>query len=145
LDPTSRHGGNGGHELPFGLHHHQSGPLSIQEVRVITNLMIVTLVFCLGNLDDAINSATGQPYVQVLLNATQSTGATIALTVVMLILLISCAVNTATTSSRQLWSFARDGGPPFSTWLSRVRPGWDVYVSIKRWALGVSLTAMLDR
>ena len=126
MDSPSRDGGNGGHELSVGLHHHQSGALSIQEVPVITDLMIVTLVFCLGDLDNAINSATGQPYVQVLLNATQSTGATIALTVVMLILLISCAVNTATTSSRQLWSFARDGGPPFSAWLSRVRPGWDM-------------------
>ncbi|KAK0937294.1 hypothetical protein LTR29_011117 [Friedmanniomyces endolithicus] len=105
-------------------------------------ITIITLVFCLGNLDDAINSATGQPYVQVLLNATQSTGATIALTVVMLILLISCAVNTATTSSRQLWSFARDGGPPFSTWLSRVRPGWDVPMNAMTVSLGV--TAILS-
>ncbi|KAK1820251.1 hypothetical protein LTR12_005257 [Friedmanniomyces endolithicus] len=103
---------------------------------------IITLVFCLGDLNNAINSATGQPYVQVLLNATQSTGATIALTVVMLILLISCAVNTATTSSRQLWSFARDGGPPFSAWLSRVRPGWDIPMNAMTVSLGV--TAILS-
>jgi choline transport protein len=91
-----------------------------------TDRNTVTLVFCLGDLDAAINSPIGQPYVEVVLNATQSTGATIALTVVMFVLLVSCAVNTVTTSSRQLWSFARDGGPPFSGWLSRVRPGWDV-------------------
>ena len=89
-------------------------------------LCIVTLVFCLGDLDNAINSPTGQPYVEVLLNATQSTGGTITLVVLMFILLISCAVNTVTTSSRQLWSFARDGGPPFSAWLARVREGWDM-------------------
>ncbi len=92
----------------------------------LTDSHIVTLVMCLGNLDDAINSPIGQPYVEVLLNATRSSGATIALTTVMLVLLISCAVNTVTTSSRQLWSFARDGGPPFSVWLSRVRPAWDM-------------------
>ncbi|KAK0974843.1 hypothetical protein LTR54_016981 [Friedmanniomyces endolithicus] len=105
-------------------------------------ITIITLVFCLGDLNNAINSATGQPYVQVLLNATQSTDATIALTVVMLILLISCAVNTATTSSRQLWSFARDGGPPFSAWLSRVRPGWDIPMNAMTVSLGV--TAILS-
>ena len=91
-----------------------------------TDFYIVTLVFCLGNLDNAINTPTGQPYVEVLLNATQSRGATITLVTVMFILLISCAVNTVTTSSRQLWSFARDGGPPFSAWLARVRPAWDM-------------------
>lgn len=92
----------------------------------LTDSHIVTLVFCLGDLDNAINSPIGQPYVEVLLNATRSPGATIALTTLMLGLLISCAVNTVTTSSRQLWSFARDGGPPFSAWLARVRPAWDM-------------------
>ncbi|KAK3073974.1 hypothetical protein LTR53_003978 [Teratosphaeriaceae sp. CCFEE 6253] len=87
---------------------------------------IITLVFCLGDLDAATSSPIGQPYVEVVLNATRSTGATITLTLVMFILLVSCAVNTVTTSSRQLWSFARDGGPPFSGWLARVRPGWDM-------------------
>ncbi|KAL8659516.1 MAG: hypothetical protein Q9202_007085 [Teloschistes flavicans] len=91
-------------------------------------MLEVTLVFCLGNLDSATNSPTGQPYVEVLLNATQSTGAKITLVTVMLVLLITCAVNTVTTSSRQLWSFARDGGPPCSAWLARVRPAWDIYM-----------------
>ena len=81
---------------------------------MITEFCLVTLVFCLGNLDDAVDSPTGQPYVEVLINATQSRGATITLIIVMFILLVSCAVNTVTTSSRQLWSFARDRGPPFS-------------------------------
>lgn len=92
----------------------------------LTDFHPVTLVFCLGDLNAATMSPFGQPYVEVLYNATQSRGATITMTTVMLILLISCAVNTVTTSSRQLWSFARDGGPPFSGWLSRVRPAWDV-------------------
>ncbi|KAI4198517.1 MAG: hypothetical protein LQ350_005246 [Teloschistes chrysophthalmus] len=93
---------------------------------VLGFITIITLVFCLGDLDSAINSPTGQPYVQVLLSATRSPGATIALVTVMLVLLITCAVNSVTTSSRQLWSFARDGGPPCSAWLARVRPAWDL-------------------
>lgn len=100
------------------------GPLL--ETSISTDFDLVTLVFCLGDLDNAINSPIGQPYVEVLLNATRSRGATITLTSVLMVLLISCAVNTVTTSSRQLWSFARDGGPPFSAWLSRVRPAWDM-------------------
>ncbi|KAK4964919.1 hypothetical protein LTR42_012336 [Elasticomyces elasticus] len=30
------------------------------------------------------------------------------------------------TASRQLWSFARDQGVPFSGWLSHVSPGWNI-------------------
>ncbi|KAF2768363.1 amino acid transporter [Teratosphaeria nubilosa] len=92
-------------------------------------VMIVTLVFCLGDYDDAISSPTGQPYVYMVQNATGSKAATIVLTLVMFLLLTACAVNNVTTSSRQLWSFARDGGLPFSRWLSRVRPGWDIPVN----------------
>lgn len=92
-------------------------------------IMLVTLVFCLGDLDAALSSATQQPYVEILLNATQSKSATLALTSIIFILLVACAVNNVTSSSRQLWSFARDGGLPFSNWLARVRPGIDVPVN----------------
>jgi choline transport protein len=37
-------------------------------------------------------------------------------------------INQVTTTSRQLWSFARDGGLPWSNFLSRVQPGaWKSY------------------
>ncbi|KAK5131342.1 hypothetical protein LTR08_001008 [Meristemomyces frigidus] len=71
---------------------------------VLGFVAVVTLVFCLGDLNAALTSSTGQPFVEVLLNATESTGATIALTAVMLVLLISCAINNITCCSRQLWS-----------------------------------------
>ena len=60
-------------------------------------------MFCLGSYDAAINTPTGQPWVEIVYNATQSKGGTIAMTVVVLILLAACAVNNVTTSSRQLW------------------------------------------
>ncbi|KAK1042731.1 hypothetical protein LTR74_018496 [Friedmanniomyces endolithicus] len=106
---------------------------------VLGFVTIITLVFCLGDLNSATSSPFGQPYVEVLFNATRSTGATIALTTIMLILLVSCAVNTVTTSSRQLWSFARDGGPPFSGWLSRVRPGWDIPANAMTVSIGFTV------
>ena len=70
---------------------------------VLGFVMIITLVFCLGNFDDALSTPTGQPFVYVIQNATKSTGATITLTVIILILIMSCSVNNVTTSSRQLW------------------------------------------
>lgn len=126
MGPASLNDGHGLDELRFRIRLHQYGRQTSYRMQTLTETLVVTLVFCLGNLDDATNSPFGQPYVEVLYNATRSRGATIVLTLVMFVLLVSCAVNTVTTSSRQLWSFARDGGPPFSAWLSRVRPNWDV-------------------
>ena len=60
------------------------------------------------------------------MNATQSKAGTTALTALVTILMIFGVINQVTTTSRQLWSFARDHGLPFSSFLSRVKPGWDV-------------------
>lgn len=70
---------------------------------MFTDYSAVTLVFCLGDFNNAISTPTGVPYVEVLLNGTRSVAATITLTTVMLVMLIACAVNNVTTSSRQLW------------------------------------------
>lgn len=97
--------------------------------------MTITLMFVLGDIDKALSSPTGMPYVEVIYNATQSKGATIAMLVVTILLLVACTINQVTTSSRQLFAFARDGGMPFHKFLSRVRPGWDIPIN----ALVVSL------
>lgn len=90
---------------------------------IISAVMLITLMFCLGNYDEVVNSPIGQPYIQVVLNATKSPAATIVLTTVVLILSIASFINGLATISRQLWSFARDGALPFSGWLSYVHPG----------------------
>jgi amino acid transporter len=53
-------------------------------------------------------------------NVTQSKSASTALTALFFLLMIFGLINQVTTTSRQLWSFARDGGLPWSHWLSRV-------------------------
>lgn len=70
---------------------------------MLISTMLVTLMFCLGDIDSALNSRTGQPYIEVVLNATHSVAATKVLAVVILILVVSCSVNGVTTTSRQLW------------------------------------------
>ncbi|KAI4240053.1 MAG: hypothetical protein LQ352_007731 [Teloschistes flavicans] len=109
-------------------------------VTAITNyitsfVVVVTLMFCLGDIETVLKSPTGQPYIAVVLNATHSVPATKLLAVIILILVVSCSVNGVTTTSRQLWSFARDGGLPCSAWLSQVRPGLGVPVN----AMAVSM------
>jgi hypothetical protein len=64
--------------------------------------------------------------VQILYNVTQSTAGATVLTLLLFVLLVFGTINQVTTASRQLYAFARDEGLPFSAFLGRVRPGWDI-------------------
>jgi choline transport protein len=71
-------------------------------------------------------SPTNEPFIQVFYNATQSyAGATIMASIIAIMLTSAC-ISEVATASRQLWSFARDQGLPFSGWLSYVPPGWNI-------------------
>jgi choline transport protein len=85
-------------------------------------IMTVTVFSTMGtDLATLLDTPLGQPWIQILLNATGSMVATNILVVVVCLLLMFSAVNQVTASSRQLWSFARDQGLPFSAWLAHVR------------------------
>jgi choline transport protein len=86
-------------------------------------VMTVTIMSTLGSDVDAILSTSfGQPWIQVIFNATESRAATSVMTAVLCVLLLFCSVNQITTSSRQLFAFARDQGLPFSSFLAHVSP-----------------------
>ncbi|KAK0249369.1 hypothetical protein LTR91_024109 [Friedmanniomyces endolithicus] len=89
-------------------------------------VMGVTYIFCIGDLDSVMNTAYGQPFIQVFFNATQSNAGTTIMVVIIIVMLTSAAIGEVATASRQLWSFARDEGLPGSTWLSKVSPGWNI-------------------
>jgi choline transport protein len=87
---------------------------------VLGFIMTITFMFRVGDVDAALASSTGQPWMEVYLAATDSRGGTIGLAVIFTLLLLFCAINQVTTSSRQLFAFARDNGLPFSKFLSHV-------------------------
>lgn len=110
-------------------------------------VMTVTIMSNLGSDVSAVLSTKfGQPWIQVLYNATGSKAGTSVVIAVVWVLLLFCCVNQVTTTSRQLFAFARDKGVPFSPFLAyvrcthlvlfismaninQVRPGWDVPVN----------------
>lgn len=99
--------------------------------------MIIAMVFCMGNFDDAINSGPGIlgfPHMYIFQQATNSTaGATVMCSIIMI--LGGCAtVGMLASTSRVFWSFARDRGLPFWRTLSKVDPRTTVPV----WAVGVT-------
>ncbi|KAI4283791.1 MAG: hypothetical protein L6R35_005047, partial [Caloplaca aegaea] len=81
-------------------------------------IMAITLCFCLGDLAAIVDTPTGYPFIQVFYNATQSYVATNIMVTIFLINLTACCISVVATSSRQLWSFARDNGVPFSRWFA---------------------------
>ncbi|KAF2096693.1 putative amino acid transporter [Rhizodiscina lignyota] len=82
--------------------------------------LLLTYLFCIGNVSDAVSSPTGFPFIYVFQNATNSVSSTTGMTVVILILLVIITISAMASTARQSFAFARDHGLPFSTWLSKV-------------------------
>jgi amino acid transporter len=92
-------------------------------------IMIVTLCFCTVDVDAVLSSPVGMagyPYIQIFYNTTQSLGATTIMVVIPLISLVGSVIAEIATGSRQLWSFARDGGVPFSGRVAQVNSRWTI-------------------
>ncbi|KAK5103104.1 hypothetical protein LTS08_003907 [Lithohypha guttulata] len=81
---------------------------------------MITILFCLGDVDSVLETATGYPFIQVFYNSVNNTTGAAVMGAVVLALVWSCAIGICTTASRMIWSFARDRGTPFGSWLSVV-------------------------
>ena len=83
-------------------------------------ITVITLCFTLGDVASVLDTRTGYPFIQIFYNATHSLWATNGMTAIVIIVFISAVISEIATSSRQLWSFARDGGLPGSSWIAKV-------------------------
>lgn len=98
--------------------------------------MVIAMVFCMGNFDEAIQSAPGQlgfPHMHIFLKATNSAGGATVMAAIITVLGGCATVGMLASASRVFWSFARDRGMPFWSVLSRVNQRTTVPV----WAVGV--------
>ena len=89
-------------------------------------VMTITFCFCLGDLYSIIETPTAQPFIQVFYNSTGSYAGASILTALIIINITSACISTVATVSRQTWAFARDNGLPFSSWITPVKPGWNI-------------------
>lgn len=93
---------------------------SVAPNAVLGLLVIVTLAFCSGDIEEVLATRTGEPFVQIFYNATGSKAGASCMVAIVIVLLVSCCFSEVATASRQLWSFARDCGFPASRWLEHV-------------------------
>lgn len=93
------------------------GPIAIQTAVLVSGafgwMLTVTMCFCLTDLDEILNTATGLPAAQIFLNAGGRTGGTIMWSFAILVQFFTgCSAMLADT--RMAYAFARDEALPFS-------------------------------
>jgi choline transport protein len=82
--------------------------------------MAIALLFCLGDIDAALNTPTGYPFIEIFYQAVNSTTGASLMTAVILTLAVCATVGTMASASRQLWSFSRDRAVPGWRYIQRV-------------------------
>jgi amino acid transporter len=83
--------------------------------------MYVAVLFCAGNLQDAINSPYVYPFIEVLQQAVNSNGGAAAILAILISVDLGLLIGVEASSSRMLWSFARDRGIPGWRHISKVK------------------------
>lgn len=82
--------------------------------------ILLATLFGIVDLEAVLNSPTDIPYIEVFVQATGSISAATAMASIVTALAIAATIGFVATSSRMMWSFARDQGLPFSNFLSKV-------------------------
>lgn len=98
----------------------QSMMIGIMVNGVLGFAMLLALLFCIGNVDDALNTPTKFPFIEIFAQATGSHGGAVGMTTLVLFLIIFATIVTVTATSRMTWAFARDKGLPGSGIIGRV-------------------------
>lgn len=80
----------------------------------------VLLLFSTSPLEALLDTPTGFPFMQILLDVTHSRAATIILSLIPALIAVVATIAGMASTSRTLWAFARDDGVPFSGYFSHV-------------------------
>ncbi|KAF5022852.1 hypothetical protein F66182_5085 [Fusarium sp. NRRL 66182] len=99
--------------------------------------MIIAMLYSATDIDAAIESPTGYPFMEIFYQATGSIGGTAAMASLIIVMTLSATVGVIASTSRMLWAFARDNALPFSSTLAQVEQRTNVPV----WA--VSITSLI--
>ncbi|KAL8919649.1 MAG: hypothetical protein Q9208_006681 [Pyrenodesmia sp. 3 TL-2023] len=102
---------------------------------ILGYLCIFTLCFTITDIPRLLESPTGFPFIQLFSDVTKSNAGTAVMAAIVIVTLVMAVVSEVATASRQIWAFSRDDGLPFSKYLRRVKPGWNIPLN----ALWVSL------
>lgn len=83
-------------------------------------IMLITLLYNMGSLEDALNAASGFSFIPAVHHATGSVAATNGVAAIILVMEVCSAIGILATASRQTFAFARDNALPFSGALAHI-------------------------
>lgn len=83
-------------------------------------IMLISFLYNMGDLEAALNAASGFPFLTAIQHATGSVAATNGVAAIILIMEVCSAIGILATASRQTFAFARDNALPFSRSLAHV-------------------------
>ena len=75
----------------------------------------LALLFCVGDIDAALHTKTGFPFIEIFNQAVQNVTGAAVMTSIVIALSLCATVGVVASASRQLWAFSRD----------RAVPGWE--------------------
>ncbi|KAH7094640.1 amino acid/polyamine transporter I, partial [Paraphoma chrysanthemicola] len=84
--------------------------------------MLIAILYCIGDIDAALNTPTGYPFIEILTQAVGSIGGGTALSALLVVMFCCATLGIVAASSRQLWAFARDNAVPNARLVSYVHP-----------------------
>ena len=82
---------------------------------------VLVLLFCIGDVQEALESPTGYPVMVIFYNATRSRTAATVMQASITTIGLASNIGVVASVSRLTWAFARDGGLPFSEYFAHVR------------------------
>lgn len=85
-------------------------------------VFLISLCFCIGDIEATATSPTGVPLIEIFFNSTGNVKGTCALTSLIIVIGLVCANSLMAEGSRAVYAFARDHGLPFSRFFSKVEP-----------------------
>jgi choline transport protein len=81
---------------------------------------VLVLLFCIGDVKEALDSPTGFPVMVIFYNATRSRTAATVMQASITVIGLASNIGVVASVSRLTWAFARDGGLPFSNFFAHV-------------------------
>lgn len=84
--------------------------------------MLIAVLFCMEDVEKALKSPTGYPFIEIFFQATKSVTGAVLMTTIILIITMFGVMGILAALSRQFWSFARD----------RAIPGWRLWVKVSK-------------
>ena len=92
--------------------------------------MYIAILFCMGDVQNELTTDYTYPFIEVLVQATNSRPGSAVILAILIILVLALVVGVVAASSRMLWSFARDRGVPGWRHISKVESPLQAWKSV---------------